>query len=259
MKGLKKLALASAIIAASSSAFAMQAMDDESLSAATGQDGLTITLDTNISNIDLFWRDADGLGPTSTVLPSGGTVLITGLSVTGTGTTINIDAGTNTNGSMLNIAVAISNLDIGVKDIYVGNAALYSATVLPTSGAVLSINNTINISSLNTTVQLGAGANHLMEMSGTLGTITLTGGLTINDLSVNGGGSIDLGDTTISGIVLNGTTVDVKAGGLVINTGAQTNVNVEIDSLSLGTAASIGSVRLANISSGANTITVTGH
>jgi len=42
MKALKKLALVSAVSMISAGAFAMEAMDDESLSAATGQDGITI-------------------------------------------------------------------------------------------------------------------------------------------------------------------------------------------------------------------------
>lgn len=44
MKMLKKLALVSAISAISVSAFAMEAMDDETMSATTGQDGITINI-----------------------------------------------------------------------------------------------------------------------------------------------------------------------------------------------------------------------
>ena len=44
MKMLKKLALASAVSMISAGAFAMEAMDDESMSAATGQDGITIQI-----------------------------------------------------------------------------------------------------------------------------------------------------------------------------------------------------------------------
>ena len=44
MKMLKKLALVSAISMISAGAFAMEAMDDESMSAATGQDGITIKI-----------------------------------------------------------------------------------------------------------------------------------------------------------------------------------------------------------------------
>lgn len=42
MKALKKLALVSAVSMISAGAFAMEAMDDESMAAATGQDGITI-------------------------------------------------------------------------------------------------------------------------------------------------------------------------------------------------------------------------
>ena len=42
MKMLKKLALVSAVSMISAGAFAMEAMDDESMAAATGQDGITI-------------------------------------------------------------------------------------------------------------------------------------------------------------------------------------------------------------------------
>ena len=44
MKMLKKLALVSAISAISAGAFAMEAMDDESMAATTGQDGITINI-----------------------------------------------------------------------------------------------------------------------------------------------------------------------------------------------------------------------
>jgi len=44
MKMLKKLALVSAISAISVSAFAMEAMDDETMAATTGQDGITINI-----------------------------------------------------------------------------------------------------------------------------------------------------------------------------------------------------------------------
>ncbi len=44
MKMLKKLALVSAISMISAGAFAMEAMDDESMAAATGQDGITINI-----------------------------------------------------------------------------------------------------------------------------------------------------------------------------------------------------------------------
>jgi hypothetical protein len=44
MKMLKKLALVSAISMISAGSFAMEAMDDETMSATTGQDGITINI-----------------------------------------------------------------------------------------------------------------------------------------------------------------------------------------------------------------------
>ena len=44
MKMLKKLALVSAVSMISAGAFAMEAMDDESMASATGQDGITIKI-----------------------------------------------------------------------------------------------------------------------------------------------------------------------------------------------------------------------
>jgi len=61
MKGLKKLALASAVLAASTGAFAMEALQDDQLSATTGQAGLSI-LQTNVSvtAAALRYSDSDG-------------------------------------------------------------------------------------------------------------------------------------------------------------------------------------------------------
>ncbi|MCB1659242.1 MAG: hypothetical protein KDI39_13560 [Pseudomonadales bacterium] len=61
MKMLKKLALVSAISAISVSAFAMEAMDDETMSATTGQDGITI----NIVPDAISRTDAAAMGVTA--------------------------------------------------------------------------------------------------------------------------------------------------------------------------------------------------
>lgn len=75
MKGLNKLILATAIAAATSSAFAMQALDDDTMSNTTGQDGLTITLKTDVTIGALRIHDKDGLTGSSAL----------GLTVTGNG------------------------------------------------------------------------------------------------------------------------------------------------------------------------------
>jgi len=66
MKGLKKLALVSAIAMTSAGAFAMEAVDDETLSAATGQDGITIL----VSPGTLSVAQLQGLGVTNNTINS---------------------------------------------------------------------------------------------------------------------------------------------------------------------------------------------
>ncbi|MQW93191.1 pilus assembly protein FilA [Acinetobacter wanghuae] len=64
MKKFTKLALA-ASVALSANAMAMQAMDDSTLSATTGQDGINIGIGISKITIDkLFIHDNDGLNPT---------------------------------------------------------------------------------------------------------------------------------------------------------------------------------------------------
>ena len=64
----KKLALVTAMFAATSGAYAMEAMDDESMSAATGQDGITIGITTNALTLDQRIHDRDGYDRTVTRL-----------------------------------------------------------------------------------------------------------------------------------------------------------------------------------------------
>lgn len=60
MKGFKKLALVTAVAALPMSGFAMEALDDAALSDMTGQDGITIALDLNVST-SLWIEDTDGV------------------------------------------------------------------------------------------------------------------------------------------------------------------------------------------------------
>jgi len=64
MKMLKKLALVSAVSMISAGAFAMEAMDDETMSATTGQDGITI----NIVPDQLTRTQLTGMGVTSATM-----------------------------------------------------------------------------------------------------------------------------------------------------------------------------------------------
>ena len=64
MKMLKKLALVSAISMISAGAFAMEAMDDESMASATGQDGITINIVPDV----ITYTDAASMGVTDATM-----------------------------------------------------------------------------------------------------------------------------------------------------------------------------------------------
>ena len=70
MKMLKKLALVSAISAISAGAFAMEAMDDESMAATTGQDGITINVipDTIVKGATGVANTLKGMGVTDATI-----------------------------------------------------------------------------------------------------------------------------------------------------------------------------------------------
>lgn len=61
MKGFKKLALTAAICSAPMAASALEAMDDSVLAGVTGQDGITMTMNLNVSGAKLEYTDNDGL------------------------------------------------------------------------------------------------------------------------------------------------------------------------------------------------------
>jgi len=72
MKGLNKLALASAVLAISTGAFAMEALQDDALSDTTGQAGLTITTtNTNVAATAIRYYDSDGIGSSATTATTG--------------------------------------------------------------------------------------------------------------------------------------------------------------------------------------------
>ena len=109
MKGFKKLALVSAIAALPVSGFAMEAMDDSSLSAVTGQDGISISLGTEIA-ADIIIHDTDGYTGNASYA-NAGAMILDGFALTfalpGDTITIGIDAGSQAvNDAVLNINVS---------------------------------------------------------------------------------------------------------------------------------------------------------
>lgn len=278
MKGFKKLILTSAILAASSSAFAMQAMDEESMSATTGQDGLTISLNSNINDMVIKYIDRDGVSGGG-YTHAGGVVIgdtTNGLDISVTGLTIDIDAGgdtgdggvTTSSGGMLQIKVGttgatvigMQNMDISVAD---GNdTANGGGSATGTGVPIISFDNTASLTIAATpnlaTIQLGnEDQGHMVHVDANLGSIALTG-MAIND--ANSGGSIAIGRFSASAVHLI-QDIDVVAGGLQIATAAGSSIGeVGLEQVVLGdnTQSAIGDIYISNLNP-VSTITIVGH
>ena len=212
MKMFTKLALVSSM-AISANAMAMQSMDDAALSAATGQDGINIGI--GISKIEIekvLIHDNDGLGGTAAnagaiVIKSNGTgataangiVITAPMDATGTAVdntraltshnladlTIDTDKGTGTNGAFLNVAAAVSGLDIYIGEIGVSGYNAASTTAVRRGNDAANYNTilsglTIKTGLTSANIQLGAAPQGAMIVLNT----TMQGGLEIKNLGI---------------------------------------------------------------------------
>jgi hypothetical protein len=213
MKIITKLALVSSM-AISANAMAMQAMDDASLSAATGQDGLNIGI--GISKIEIgkvFVHDNDGLataslGGTSTA----GAIVIQGNGIAGDTlknhgiviganydnagayllpsrnlADLQIDTDANGGNAFINIAAQVSGLDIKIGQIGVVASADMPATGATSirRGGTGTVNPILSGLSLKTgpmsaNIQLGAAPQGAMIQLNA----TMVGGLEIKNLGI---------------------------------------------------------------------------
>lgn len=215
MKKFTQLALA-ASVALSANAMAMQAMDDSSLSATTGQDGISIGI--GISKIEiekLFIHDNDGLsgtkGPNGEASTSAGAIYIKGDGVTGSKTItkgiviganydnngayllptrnladLKIDSDAGAGNPFINIAAQVSGLDINIGEIGVvasgtegGTATSIRRGGTGTENAILT-GLSLKTGQLTANIQLGAAPQGAMIRLNA----TMLGGLTINNLGI---------------------------------------------------------------------------
>ncbi|MCK5874078.1 MAG: hypothetical protein KAG82_05240 [Alcanivoracaceae bacterium] len=267
MKGFKKLALVSAIAAMPMSGFAMEAMDDSSLSAVTGQDGISISLGTDIA-ADIIIHDKDGYAGNYT---GAGAIVLQGFSLAlgGNNVTVDIDAGAQAAGdAVLNIAVttpANMVLTLGNLQVAASNGASTTGN-WGLDGAATTVANlgsmTLGSTSLN--IQLGAEPQGYMILS----SATITGGVSLANFALNdanSGGAISMTNLSIfnsGGTDLNVTAgVDATATGLVIDVtqfgDAVNGADLRITDLVLGGGAAIGDVEITGLDL-TGTITVSG-
>lgn len=266
MKLFSKIALVSAM-AISANAMALESMDDEALSAATGQDGITLTVITDGISIDkLLIHDNDGLDSTVTAqggaslggtgtagdytTGAAGAIVVNGVTVGVSGATgqaelatvtIDTDSGAGSAGTasnpFLNINMKNNALDIGVGSIRVAASNDVSGMVGARRGAgteteiISGLDITVGASEMN--IQLGAQPQGAMIVANA----TIQGGLTIN--------SLNLVDT--------GTTGEIAISDLKIT--SENNANLVVDTaISVLPAAHASGGGLAISSSGAKDI-----
>ncbi len=210
MKLFSKIALVSAM-AISANAMALESMDDEALSAATGQDGITLTVMTDGISIDkLLIHDNDGLDSTVTTqgganlggtgaagdytTGAAGAIVVNGVTVGVSGATgqaelatvtIDTDAGVDGENPFLNINMKNNAIDIGVDSIAVG-----ASNDVPAEGArrgvdaateteiISGLDITVGASELN--IQLGAQPQGAMIVANG----TIQDGITIHSLNL---------------------------------------------------------------------------
>ena len=212
MKIITKLALVSSM-AISANAMAMQAMDDASLSAATGQDGLNIGI--GISKVEIgkvFVHDNDGLAVANGGTATAGAIVIQGNGKAGDvlenhGIVIGanydnagayllpsrnlvdlkIDSDANGGNAFINVAAQVSGLDIKI-----GQIGVVASADMPTTGATSirrggtgTVNPILSGLSLKTgpmsaNIQLGAAPQGAMIQLNA----TMVGGLEIKDLGI---------------------------------------------------------------------------
>lgn len=275
----KKLALVTAIAAAPMSAFAVESLDDSMLAGVTGQDGVAINLDLNVTT-DVIIHDTDGIDNVSTTYSFDGAIIITGAGInTGPGgIRIEIDAGDSSTASgtapVLNVNVAIAaGTTIQTGDLTVGNSNRDDGAwgfEAGTQSGVIMQNAAITLGATVANIQLGNEAQGNMIQVDTV----ITGGIQVaNSALLDAGGSITGGaiGAALTTILDNGggnltvdVGVDVDVNGVIITVNqlgnAATGFDMRIERQYVGTTTLgyIGDVELTGVNLNGSTITLSG-
>ncbi|MCH4248459.1 MAG: protein FilA [Acinetobacter populi] len=296
MKLFTKIALVSAMaISANAMASQLQSLDDEALSAATGQDGISINISAPTSGSITIQKvnvhDTDGIKTTdvagSTAVNAGAITLGNHFTAgnlvkvnlgTGQSIGVDIDAGSVGTNATLNVKIALpTSFSIDTGDIGVavsGGSTTYGTAATSTTDAV-KILDTMNIALGGTTVNVQLGHEDqgaFIKLAG-----TVTNGIVINNLALNdangaptanGGtatpGSLNVGKLTIRNAANANLTldsnIDIDATGLVIKDNTTTNKTIIMERFGLGatTGAKLGDIELLGLNTEGMGIRVSG-
>lgn len=259
-----KLLLATAIAVASTSAFALEALDEQGLSDTTGQAGLDINIVPPGAGISfsVLYHDADGV-PTTTVAGStytnaGAIVIGNPAGVTGNvpfsiansdttnGFLVKVDAGASgTTGALLNINVGSA----GTTTIHTGDVRV-GVSGASTTG----LNSTNTVSGIilpDMTITVGSGTSLMNiqlgnEQQGSMIRLTPTfgGGLSISNFTLNDAGG------SVSGGGIKVTTTSVKDCGAANCASAGANLSMVATVDASNTGLQIGVTSLGNTGNG---------
>ncbi len=270
----KKLALAAAIAAAPMGAMALEPMQDEALSGVTGQDGITLSLATDLT-AGLKVHDTDGNASTNP-----GAIVIDGFSISRALTTDSIDIaidadGGGTAGAYLNIGVSLpNNLSINLGGLNVAASGRTAAGGAWTTSGTVSAgtsltpvplvnlgNMTLGATSLN--IQLGnEPQGNMIALNTTISNGISIAGFAVNDANSGGALSTDLQIIDTGGTALSvNTGIDITTAGLVIGLdgiGGASGMDVRMANLNVGGTGDIGDVELIGLNLTGNLI-VSGH
>ncbi|MQX54071.1 putative pilus system protein FilA [Alcanivorax sediminis] len=288
--GFKKLAIAAAVAVAPMSALALEPMQDEALSAVTGQDGITLGLNANIV-AQVIVHDTDGVDDDTATTPAwtgygnAGAIILEDFAINTGGGNIGIviDAGDSDAagaGAMLNVGISIpTGTTVTLGSVDVANSNRDEATPGWGVAATGRVDNVLNLGSVtlgatNLNLQLGTEAQGDMIAMNT----TITGGgvkianFSIND--ANSGGGITVGNlqvvntgATATGDLSVGLGINATTNGLVIDldqvgvagTGAGTGADVRMTSVNIGGTGNLGDVELVGLNLNGSTLTIAGH
>lgn len=242
MKFLKKVSLAASIAAVSVAANAeMVAMDEVSMSEATGQAGITLQMDVGTITVgEVLYTDTD----------EGGALSLDTLSISGAQMDYDIDIlGDGT------LQIARTNTVSGMT------LSLGSVDVLGTSGESTNL-----LSGLSLNMDLGTSLTSIYEATGGDGLsdtiIDMDSSFKINSGSVTLlNGAIGVGSITFDdgagGMVTTSTTITADEQGLGIALNAISG-DLTLGSVTVG-GASLGDLAISDLSMSNTTILVTGH
>jgi hypothetical protein len=301
MTGFRKLALVAAVTCLPAAGMAMQPLQDEEMSSVTGQDGISIQLDVDMS-MDLGFEDTTGLGGydldgAGTTADNAGMIFMPGISVFGNDINIEIDAGARAGGSgagsdaVLLVQIDVPQLTIGDDGDPVNNFELYiqgsglgatdderdanlalgrlAAVSANRGDAVLTLNS-IQLTGMKMDLQLGDGAENLIQITEADALTIESTNMVLRDLSDNGGGAIIASELRIDQIELEGTTIsvidDVDGPALQISAPASPNMAVAITGFGFSdgnipatNSNVMGNVLLGNVNMAGTTVTIRGR